>query len=241
MPSWQRNVGGVKKNAVTVVVLVVLALVYWKAPHLLESEREGRDVGTLPGEKTRIDQVGLDGADGGAANVEKEGDYAVFRNCEWLDRRGNDGDSFWVRFPNGAERQVRLYFVDAPESSFKTYRGGDNNGKRIYHQGEYFGGLDQDETTELGEQAKEAVKDLLEGQAFTILTKFEAVFDSGRIFVFLRTDDGYLHETLVRKGLVRIYTEGDTLPDGTSERAQKSRLKDLEKVAKRAGAGGWGR
>lgn len=231
-----------KQKAITIVGILVLGFLYWKFPHLFEGnepqpgqEQAGKPAGY------RTDQEGLVGDDVPTADVEKEGDYAVFQGCTLVDRQGNDGDSFWVRFPNGAERQIRLYYVDAPESSFKTYRSGDTNGTRIGHQGRYFGDLSIDETTGVGKDATKFVEKILGRGEFTILTKFKAVFESGRIFAFVRTGEGYLHEELVRQGLVRIYTEGDEMPDGTSRSAQTRRLKDMESQAKRERLGGWGK
>src|SRR5690606_41234380 len=50
--------------------------------------------------------------------------FERFEGCQLVDHRQNDGDSFRVRLPNGRVEQFRLYFVDAPESDFRTYKGG---------------------------------------------------------------------------------------------------------------------
>ena len=50
-----------------------------------------------------------------------------------------------------------------------------------------------------------------------------------------------LEETLVREGLVRIHTKGADLPDGTPVKERLKQLRELEKDAKQARRGAWGR
>jgi hypothetical protein len=52
----------------------------------------------------------------------------------WVEHPHNDGDSFHIRTPEGKEQEVRLYFVDAPESALKTYANGENNHQRVADQ-----------------------------------------------------------------------------------------------------------
>jgi endonuclease YncB( thermonuclease family) len=159
--------------------------------------------------------------------------------------RGNDGDSFKVRTPAGETLHLRLYFVDAPESAVKRYRNGDSNEKRLSYQSEYFSGLSQSKTVEAGQAAKQWVRERLAASSgFTVSTRHESVYDSGRIYALVSLREGgrerWLHELLVERGLVRIYTQGTDLPDGTSRGAQTRRLKGLEKDAKAARKGAWG-
>ena len=176
--------------------------------------------------------------------VSEEGDYKVYPGCRLVEARGNDGDSFRVAFPDGREKVLRLYFVDAPESAVRTYRNGETNEKRLDYQARDLGGLSREEVLAIGKEAKTAVRDLLSAAPFTAATKGQEVFDSGRIysFVLVTSDDGerYLHELLVERGLVRIYTEGARLPDGTSRMEQEKRLRSLERDAKGSGRGAWG-
>ena len=72
---------------------------------------------------------------------------------------------------------------------------------------------------------------------FRVFTRWESVYDSGRYYAFVVPGSGsanqeYLCERLVRAGLVRIHTKGETTPDGTSFHAFKDRLKGLEAEAK---------
>jgi len=52
---------------------------------------------------------------------------------------------------------------------------------------------------------------------FTVYTKWQGVFNSGRHYAFIVFPDGEdLSAKLVREGLARIHTTGTTLPDGRS-------------------------
>ena len=80
---------------------------------------------------------------------------------------------------------------------------------------------------------------------FTVLTRGELVFGGPRIYALVMLEYGgeerFLHEVLVENGLARIYTKGARLPDGTTVERQKARLRALERQAKEARRGGWGR
>jgi endonuclease YncB( thermonuclease family) len=175
--------------------------------------------------------------------VSEQGEYEVFAGCSLVENRSNDGDSFLVRFPDGSEKMVRLYFVDAPESAVRRYRNGDTNEKRLDYQARDLGGLTRDETIGIGQEAKGWVKKKLSAGSFTVSTKWQEVFDSGRYYGLVTVERGagarFLHELLVEEGLARIYTEGAGLPDGTSRMAQEKKLRALEREAKAAGRGAW--
>lgn len=173
---------------------------------------------------------------------ETVGGFQWFGDCRLVDERGNDGDSFRVSV-GGDEIVVRLYFVDAAES-YVNPRG--YNRERLADQGEYFGGLGQGETVLLGQEAKKVVLGALGGGGFEVYTKWQRVFDSERMYGFVRFTGGewegqYLSEVLVARGLARIHTTGADLPDGTSEGAFERRLGELEEGAKAGRVGAWGR
>ncbi|MDB4562931.1 hypothetical protein N9113_04845 [Akkermansiaceae bacterium] len=62
----------------------------------------------------------------------------LLSKCRLITGRNGDGDSFHVKHEKG-ETEFRLYFVDTPESQYKTYGGGESNGKRLDQQAAYFG------------------------------------------------------------------------------------------------------
>lgn len=169
--------------------------------------------------------------------------YQVWHNCSLIEHRGNDGDSFHIRAAHGRE-EIRLYFVDAPESAARTYGNGDTNHKRIAQQGAAMGGLDQHQTTQVGVAAKAFVRKLLEEEPFTVVTKGEPVYNSHRKYAFVIVDwqgqPRYLHELLVAYGLGRIHTKPMTLPDNTAGSRQKQQLYELEKFAREKRYGAWG-
>jgi endonuclease YncB( thermonuclease family) len=162
-----------------------------------------------------------------------------------VSHRNNDGDSFQVDVPGQGVEEFRLYFVDAPESAYKEYRDGEDNGQRLRYQGEYFGNLSQARTTEVGQEAKAWTKEVLSAGPFTVYTTGELVYDGPRMYAFVEVDhEGskrWLHELLVERGLARIYTQGSRTPEGVSEGSQKKRLKKMEAEAKGRRLGGWER
>ncbi|QQL43790.1 thermonuclease family protein [Sulfuriroseicoccus oceanibius] len=176
---------------------------------------------------------------GVSSSASRKGDYDVLQSCRLVEHRRNDGDSFHIQTQDGQEHEIRLYYVDTPES----YRH-KHNGERIGHQAKYFKMADDDEAVELGKEAKAFVLGLLRKNGeFSVLTKWEPVFDSGRYFAFVEVEfDGqkrWLHEVLVEKGYARIYTQGAKMPDGTGVKQRKRALERIEEDARVYGAGGW--
>jgi endonuclease YncB( thermonuclease family) len=167
--------------------------------------------------------------------------YEVISGCRWQDHKSNDGDSFHVRLPDGRIEQFRLYYVDAPESQFRSYSGGATNRKRIHEQAQAMG-LTDEQAVEIGKQAKTRVHDLLAAKPFTLHTRWDDPFGDRRYHAFIAPDGGpFLEETLVREGLVRIHTKPADLPDGTPVKERLRQLRELEKEAKQARRGAWGK
>lgn len=162
--------------------------------------------------------------------------------CRWVEHDRNDGDSFRLRLPDGKVEEFRLYFVDAPESAFRKYGGDRSNDKRIGDQARDLG-VSPEQAVDLGVKAKKLVRAWCEDQALTIVTRWDDPFGDQRYHALIEMPDHgglWMHERLVEAGLVRIHTKGTELPDGTSEKDQQARLRDLEKKAREAGAGAWG-
>lgn len=164
--------------------------------------------------------------------------FTILEGARLMDHRHNDGDSFHISH-GGSEYEFRLYFVDCPESRLHQF-----NADRIRQQGRYFGGLRDEQTIAIGQEAKAFTRRLIERGAFTIHTRWQPVYDSGRYyaFVFFTGSDGSceeLSEKLVKAGLCRIHTEGTSLPDGRREKEFEQHLRALEKKAKAAKLGAW--
>jgi len=168
--------------------------------------------------------------------VEGSGDYDQLKGARLANHKHNDGDSFHVSH-GGKDYEFRLYYVDTPEKYIASH-----NAERVGHQARYFGGISMDDTVDVGIDAKEFSLGLLKKQPFDVYTSWEEVYDSGRYYCFVKLKDGqYLSEKLTERGLVRIYTKGESTPDGRSYHKFKAHLEDIESDAKRNGAGGWGR
>ena len=170
--------------------------------------------------------------------------YDAYQGCTLASDRTNDGDSFRVLFPDGKKEIVRLYFVDAPESAFRTYRGGENNYRRIQQQADAMGGISPEQAVEIGKKAKEFTLTHLAKAPFTVQTEWDSPFNDKRYHAFVQLSYNgktrYLHELLVEKGYARIHTKGAPMPNGTSERKHEDYLLSIEKTAKSAKAGAWG-
>lgn len=178
-----------------------------------------------------------------APSVSQKNGWTIYENCQLVSHHNNDGDSFRVKLPNGTVQEFRLYFVDTPESTFKRYRDGNTNADRIGDQARYFGGITPEASTALGMTAKKFTLALLEKTPFTLATRNEEVYDSGRYYCHVSLPyDGktrWLDEVLVSKGYVRIITQPADLPDGTKAETHRNLLRKMESEAKRNQVGGW--
>lgn len=180
---------------------------------------------------------------GSSKGSEKAGPYEVYRNCTLVDFRNNDGDSFMLRLPDGRENEFRLYFVDTPESAFKSYRGGETNRERIQDQAYELGGITPEQAVEIGQKAKHFTLDLLASRPFTIYTEWDSPYHDNRfhahVEVMIDGKPRWLHEVLVEHGFVRLKTKPADLPDGTSAGKEKEILRQLEGRAKSHKVGVW--
>lgn len=227
-----------KQSTLMLVLTVVVGIVAWyiknNHPNLLD------DLSSITSKSTPVSVDGL-------TEVHVTGNqYEILENCTLADHRHNDGDSFHINHPKGQD-EIRLYYADTAESAYKTYGGGENNGERLDKQGAYFGGLNRDQTAELGQLGKKRTMSLIKGKKFKVITKWEPVTNrqsEKRIHAFIVLEkDGkeyFLHELLVNEGLVRLSTRGGNLPDGTSWKQQKERLQAMENNAKDRKVGAWG-
>lgn len=183
--------------------------------------------------------------DGAKAVPHQATAYERFPDARWIDRAGNDGDSFWVQ-AGGREFQLRLYFVDTPESYLSDRYEAQR--RRVREQAKDLGGLTPEQTVALGKRAKDLVKEWLQGKAFTIYTYWEPVFDSERVYGFVELADGSdLGTRLVEQGLARIHTKGPgskehpvPTPKGESFYQARDRLEAVERAARQAKRGTWG-
>jgi endonuclease YncB( thermonuclease family) len=172
------------------------------------------------------------------------GAYEVYRRCTLAEARNNDGDSFMVNLPNGKKAEFRLYFVDTPESAFKSYAGGDTNHSRIRQQAAEMGGITPEQAVQIGKMGKAFTLGLLASRPFDLYTRWDSPFDDNRFHAFIEVQQDrklrWIEELLVERGLARIKTKPADLPDGTPASKQLQHLRNLERTAKRAEIGAWG-
>jgi competence protein ComEA len=163
----------------------------------------------------------------------KEKDWITLDNCQLVPNKANDGDSFHVR-ANGTEYLVRLYFVDAPETA-------NLGAARLIEQAEYFG-VSVPQVIEIGRDAKRFVDAKL-SEPFTVVTRLAEGLGRSkiqRVYGLVRTKDGDLGEQLIANGLARIHGTSATPPGGSDSAAERQKLQELEREAKRQKLGGWG-
>ncbi|MDA7888090.1 hypothetical protein N9A86_01740 [Akkermansiaceae bacterium] len=225
--------GKYKSILVTVILVVGIALKIFQS--WSDYQLPGRD-GSIPSPEVGEVLKGLT-----PVTIGKP--YDLLQECRLISGRNSDGDSFHIKHEKG-ENEFRLYFVDAPETEYREYGGGESNGKRIAEQGKDMGGLDRRETTRIGKEAKAFTLGLLKEGNFKVMTKWEDVVRPGREYCFVIVEwegrECYLHELLLSHGLGRVHTWGADLPGGRGWKRQRAYLEEWEKEVAANKIGAWG-
>lgn len=223
-----------KQSSWFTVLLIIAAVAVWA----IDQKKSGSSPKSDP--KPRTEQKSASPTSTSAAT--QQGGYEVYRNCQLVPEKNNDGDSFRVRLPDGREEIMRLYFVDTPESAFKSYRGGETNHQRIQEQAEYFH-TSPEKAVEIGQQGKHFTLELLARQPFTIYTRWDSPFHDQRYHAFIEVTSAgkprWLHVILVEKGLARLKTKPADLPDGTPASKHRQQLEAAKQKAMQAKVGAW--
>lgn len=150
-----------------------------------------------------------------------------YEGCTYLEADWADGDSFLVKFPDGSEKVLRLYFVDCIEKSASYV----TDIRRLREQSRYFGVEDIRATVDQGEKATQFTIDALSEPftVFTALAKAPGRTASQRYYAFIHTASGEdLANLLVENGLARTKGIGRMTPGGAPREEQEEILKDLE-------------
>ena len=158
--------------------------------------------------------------------------WATLADCRYVAHSNNDGDSFHVRC--GADEFVlRLYFVDAPETSL-TY------GERTREQAEHFHAT-LDDTLKAGARARAFVRDALRGPFVVVTRKASAPGRARdpRYYGMVQVGGKGLDEILVIEGLARAKGVAASVPGGEKSRAHADRLQLLEDQARQKRKGLW--
>lgn len=229
MPRKRRS----KSSSIIPVLILCAAVVIW----IYDAYSQGKlrslfSPSELPAETVTADNNAT--PENPVSNTPRRiGRYDVYQGCTLVNGRGNDGDSFRVKLPQGRTEIIRLYFVDTPESAFKSYGGGRKNHDRIADQAYDMGGITSQQAVEIGKKAKAFVSEQLRKSPFAIYTEWDSPFNDQRYHAFVEIlyngKKRFLHEILVEKGYARIHTKGAPMPDGSSERKQEDRLFELKK------------
>ncbi len=231
-----------------VILFGILVAIHWQCSKLRDGgpalpdgkEPAALKEGPIPG----IDGDGAAPAVGGGKGASKAGAYDRLPDARLVVREGNDGDSFQVR-AGGREFELRLYFVDTPES-YLSDRYADQR-RRVAEQARELGGIAVEEAVEVGRRAKAYVREQLEGRPFTVYTYWEPVYDSGRYYGFVELPDGSdLGTRLVEQGLGRVHTKGPgskerpvPTPQGETFFQARDRLEAAAREARQAKRGAW--
>jgi endonuclease YncB( thermonuclease family) len=161
--------------------------------------------------------------------------WQALENCRYVERDGNDGDSFGVQCGR-SKFILRLYFVDAPETR------ADFGTDRVREQMTYFG-VTLEEVLGAGHRANELSRNAL-GGPFVVQTKKSSApgrSKQQRLYGLVQIGGRWLHEALLAEGLARVKGVTTALPDGTPSKAYMGRLRALENQAHAERRGVWAR
>lgn len=218
-----------KQNPWFVILIIAAAVILWAL-----DQRKVADAPpprkTEQREKSAPPPSSTPAAPEKAPSSSRTGKYETYRGCTLAEDRTNDGDSFRVHLPDGRKEIFRLYFVDAPESAFKTYGNGEDNHDRIRDQARDMH-VTPEEAVEIGRRAKSFVLQLLGSKPFTLHTVWDSPYNDRRYHAFIEVESGgkkrWLHELLIEKRLARIKTKPADLPDGTPASEQRRKLEAM--------------
>lgn len=162
--------------------------------------------------------------------------YEVLMNCELVESRANDGNTFRVRHRDN-EYVFRLYFVDTPETTL-------NNGDIIREQIRYFNYITEEQLLETGAEAREYALKILRSRPFTVFTQWEKLMHSHRYYGMIQIQAAtherrFLSELLANRGYATLDSNGRNLPNGVEQEVYRDHLRELETVARKSSVGAW--
>lgn len=160
--------------------------------------------------------------------------WMTFKNCQLVDDKYFDGDSFHVKAPTGYTYVFRLYGVDCPETD-------DLVPARITEQSKAFG-IPEKDVLRWGKRAKTFTHKFL-SKPFTVITckaKAGGRSSQNRYYAIILNAQGErLDEALVKAGLARAHGVGAAWPERMKPERYSRKLTTLEHAAKRDRAGIW--
>ena len=157
--------------------------------------------------------------------------WVTFTNCQYVATKDCDGDSFRVRSGTN-EFNVRLYFVDTPESNLRYP-------ERTREQAEHHS-VTLDDAIKAGARARDVTRDVLQ-QPFTVRTRWASAAGRAReprYYAFVEVGTNSLAALLVARGWARTKGVVATLP-GQKSKDFCERLHALEAEAQQKRLGVW--
>ena len=155
-------------------------------------------------------------------------EWVTFTNCQYVAAKDDDGDSFRVRSGTN-EFNLRLYFVDAPETNLRY-------ADRNREQAEHFG-ITIDDTLKAGKRARDFTRDVLR-EPFVVRTRWASTAGRPRYYAFVEVGTNSLAAMLVAQGWARTKGVTAALP-GQKSKDFSERLAALEAEARRQRLGVW--
>jgi endonuclease YncB( thermonuclease family) len=130
------------------------------------------------------------------------------------------------------EFNLRLYFVDAPETNLCS--------EQTREQSKYFC-VTPDEVMKAGDKASDTVREMLR-EPFVVWTRWAKAPGRGtRYYALVQMGDKSLVEVLVSQGLACAKGVTPNLPTGENGKAYMERLRTLESEARQKRLGIWDR
>jgi micrococcal nuclease len=158
--------------------------------------------------------------------------WVTLTNCQYVATKAGDGDSFRVRSGTN-EFSLRLYYVDAPESTF-SYP------EQVRLQSEHFG-ITLDATLKASAQARERTREILR-EPFVVRTRWASAAGRGRetrYYGIVEVGGKSLAEVLVSEGLAQTKGVAPNLPSGEKAITYMAKLEGLEREARQKRLGAW--
>ena len=154
--------------------------------------------------------------------------WVTFTNCQHVVTKSDDGDSFRVRSGTN-EFNVRLYFVDAPETDMRY-------ADRNREQAEHFG-ITIEQTITAGQRARDFTHSFLR-EPFVVRTRWARSGGGLRYYAFVEVGTNSLAAMLVAQGWARTKGVPAALP-GQPSKAFSERLATLDAEARQQRRGIW--
>ncbi|MEM9478271.1 MAG: thermonuclease family protein [Verrucomicrobiota bacterium] len=185
------------------------------------------------------------GGAGGSETEKEESEFRKLTRVRYISDSTNEGDTAYF-LVDGERQRLRTYFVRTPvNASDKLMSGEPALLKRVQEAAKYFE-LKPTEAADLGAAATEFTRRMLVGKDLTVYTMGKPAKDTktdpeGVItyLAFIVANGELLSKALVENGFGMLVGAPTLLPDGRNPQTYYQTLREAERKAQEAGAGGW--